>query len=169
MQITIPNLARWQSEGLKQISGFEKRIVDARKKVAFELTKSLLENIPVWSGRTARSVQATNTGAPKSIEPHPDRGDTSSEGVFRMHQEFGATSQMELGSEPRRGSAEAEAIGSLGSVDYGLNKTLYITIGSTAWGLVERGAAPTPEGARNVAVVSEIAMSQVKGMFPFLK
>ena len=58
---------------------------------------------------------------------------------------------------------------SLGSVSYDIDKPLFITISSTAAGKMNVGAAPTPESARNRAVVTEIAKAQVKAMFPYVK
>lgn len=169
MELRIPNLNSWKASNLAFIDGYEKKIVDARKEVARVLTETLVKNIPVWSGRTVRSVHASNSGAPAPLENHPDRGDTSSEGKFRYHQEFGGTSRMPMGSEPMRSSAEAVAYASLGGVSYDIDQPLYITIGSTASGKVNVAAAPSSETARNTAVVTEIAKSQVKAMFPFVK
>ncbi len=169
MELTIPNLKSWSDGITRQLDAFEVKIVDARREVARALTESLASNIPVWSGRTLRSVHATNSGSPLPVENHPDRGDTSSEGPYRFHQEFGATSKMPLGSEPMRGSAYSTALASLDSVTYDLSQPLYITISSTAAMLANVAAAPTSQTARNHAVVTELAKAQVKAMFPYLK
>jgi hypothetical protein len=169
MDLRLSNLSAWSDSVNNKIKLYEKKVVDARREVARVLTESLVANIPVWSGRTVRSVQASNSVAPAPMENHPDRGNTSDEGFFRYHQEFGGTSRLPMGSEPMRSSAEAQAYASLGSVSYDIDKPLFITISSTAASKMNVGAAPSPEAARNRAVVTEIAKAQVKAMFPFVK
>lgn len=164
MKITLGNFDNWKS----QIDGFVEakrtQIADLRKQIAQELTAAFLEDIPVWSGRTARSVHWSNSGE-KVLEPHPDRGDFADDGKFHYHQEFGLTSQMSLGAEPMRPSAEAIAYASIESTNFDIAEPVFLTISSTAWGKVEQGEAPTPDTARNVAVVSEIALSKIRSMF----
>lgn len=146
----------------------EKKIVDLRKKVAHELTNALLENIPVWSGRTVASMKWSNNGDMSAMVPHPDRGNTSPQGYYRYHPEFGHTNTMQMGDEPMRGAAEALARGTLQGVSFALDAKLTVTINSTAWGLVEQARAPggNAGSARNTAVVSELAKAQVRAKFP---
>jgi hypothetical protein len=165
MTVKLVGMSQLRGSFDKYIEDVSKKIVDLRRAVAEELTEAILANTPVWSGRSVRSLQWSNGSSPAQKEVHPDRGDTSSDGPYHYHQEFGATSQMPLGQEPRRASAEAVAYGSLHSADFGLDQTLFVTMNSTASDKIEAGIAPTPERARNQGIVSALAIAQVKAKY----
>lgn len=166
MTATLKNMAELEARFKKTVSSMEAKIVDARKKIAKELVKSLIENIPVWSGRSVRSIEVSNTGGPSnSQETHPDRGDTDFKGKpWFYHPEFGATSQMDVGQEPQRAPSEAVALASVDEADYSLDKTVYIVSNSYMWAEIDKAVAPTQEGARNDAIVSRLAVDKVRGI-----
>jgi hypothetical protein len=141
----------------------EKKIVLTRKQVAQELIEALIVNIPVWSGKTVRSVAVGNapTGG-NAREPHPDRQNYALEGEWRYHEEFGPTSRMKMGTEPMRPRSEAIARASVNETDYSLDKPVFVSSDAYLWELVERAEAGK---GRNKAVVSQIALAQVKAKF----
>lgn len=142
----------------------EKMIVDLRKAVAKELVAALLDNVPVWSGRTVRSIGVSNSPSSNSGEPHPDRNDRAKDGRWVNHKaEWGDTKAMPLGAEPNRASAEAIAMASVETANYALGADVFITSNSYNWGDVDN-ATYRPQ-ARNTAVVSDIAVAQVKARF----
>jgi hypothetical protein len=163
--LTMKGMSQLKGSFDKYIKDVTKTIVDLRKNVAEELTDAILANTPVWSGRTVRSLTWNNDGARAQMEVHPDRGDTSPDGEYHYHQEFGLTSKLPLGQEPKRASAEAVAYATLHSADFGLDNKLFVTMNSTASAKVEVGAAPTPDAARNQGVVSALAIAQVKSKY----
>lgn len=143
----------------------EKLIVDLRKRVARELVEALLDNVPVWSGRTVRSIGVSNNpGGSNAGEPHPDRNDRAKDGRWVNHKaEWGDTKAMPLGAEPNRASAEAIAMASVEAANYALGAGVFITSSSYNWGDVDN-ATYRPQ-ARNTAVVSDLAIAQVKAKF----
>lgn len=147
---------------VKQI---EKKIVDVRKDVAREFVIALLDNTPVWSGRTVRSISVGNTvSGANAGEAHPDRGDRVKDGKWLNHKDtWGDTKNMPLGPEPNRGAAEAIAMASVETTRYDLGSKVFISSNSYNWGDVDK-ATYRPD-ARNSAVVSEIALAQVKAKF----
>lgn len=155
-------LARWKQIEEKMTS----KIMDMRVQVARELTEALMKNIPVWSGRTIQSI-VWAAGPAQSIQPHPQRGGFNIEGPYHGDSRFGQTSQMPLGSEPMRGQAEAHARAQVESLYGFFGPKAWLTINSVPWSLIERGQAPGGPGqkARNVGIVSEIALSQVRAKF----
>jgi hypothetical protein len=167
--LTMTGMSQLKGSFNKYIDNATKNLVDLRKQVAGELTDAILANTPVWSGRSVRSLKWSNDGSVAQMEVHPDRGDTSKDGEYHYHQEFGLTSKLPLGQEPQRTSAEAVAYASLHGVDYGLDKALFVTMNSTASDKIEEAAAPTAQGARNQAVVSTLAIAQVKSKYGNLK
>lgn len=143
----------------------EERIVDVRKKVARELMDALMSNVPVWSGRAVRSLSAAN--APSSnapVEVHPDRGNTSKDGRWNSHPEFGDTKNQALGAESQRRSAEGTALASLGAVSYDINSKLFITSSSYMWDIIDNATYRGSE-SRNNAVVSALAIAQIRARF----
>lgn len=141
----------------------ERKVVNLRKQIAQELIEALIENIPVWSGKTVRSVAVGNTPTGGNArEPHPDRGNYSTEGPWRYHEEFGATSRMAMGSEPMRPRSEAIARASVEQTNYSLDKPVFVSSDAYLWELVDKAQAGAK---RNDAVVSQIALAQVKAKF----
>lgn len=167
--LTITGMSQLKGSFEKYIDNITKKLVDLRKQVAEELTEAILSNTPVWSGRSVRSLKWSNDGSVAQMEVHPDRGDTTTDGEYHYHQEYGLTGKMPLGQEPQRASAEAVAYASLNGADYGLDKSLFVTMNSTASAKIEDASAPTKEAARNQAVVSTLAIAQVKSKFGNLK
>ena len=167
MSLKVSGWKNLQAQYDAYVATKKKEIADLRRQVAAELTERLMENIPVWSGRTIASMNWTNNGGMKPRVANPrnsrsGRGDTA---------RFGRTSTMPLGAEPMRSEAEALARAGLDQVDYSIEKDVSLTINSTAWGLVELGRAPGDQfhKPRNKGVVSKIAIMQVKAKFGMLK
>jgi len=144
--------------GLKAVVlGKRKEIEDLRKSAAKELTLALMENIPVWSGRTISSIKWSNDGSMAPLEPHPGLG------------AFPSTNRLPLGQEPLRPQAEAKALSSLDAVSYSMKSKVYLTINSTAWDEVNTARAPDAGRARNRAVVIELARQRVRAKFRDVK
>lgn len=126
-----------------------KHDVEAERRRAAEIiVQRLMENIPVWSGRTIESIRVNNDGSYAPLQGSPSKDERA---------RFGATSKMSLGSEPMRAEAERQAWQQVKDANYDLRMPLHITIHSEAWGLVEKAEAPNKGQARNKAIVSEIA------------
>jgi len=138
-----------------------------RREIADALLTELFKNIPVWSGRTVASIQVSNSSSAPTKETHPDRRNTSKDGPYHFHPEFGFTNRMALGAEPQRARAEATARASLDGADYSIMKRVYVVGNSTAWSLIEKGDAPDhdPHTPRNSGVVSTLAVAAVKSKF----
>lgn len=130
-------------------------VVSRRYDAMSILLEAMMENIPVWTGRTIRSIRISTTGVLAPLEPHPEPSEWA---------KFGRTSQMSLGSEPMRSGAESIARAQLANAKNArFADKLYLTVNSTAWDLVENAAAPgAPLASRNRAVVSEIAKAKVR-------
>jgi hypothetical protein len=143
-----------------QIDEQKKKVEAARREAVRTLVESLIANIPVWSGRTVSSVRVANSSVSAPLKGDPPRATWS---------RFGRTSVMDLGSEPMRKAAEAEALAQVDNADYDFDKALFVTIHSEAWGLVERAVAPDARRARNAAVVSTLALAKTKSRHTFLK
>jgi len=145
------------------------QIRDIRAEIVVELVERLVENIPVWSGRTISSIWVDKMGQGLPAEPHPQRGDFSIDGKFHAEPQFGLTSRMPLGSEPMRGPAEAKARAQAmkaRSFTIWDAPKIQLTISSVPWALIEQGKAPNPnKRGRNRAVVSQIAIAAVRSKF----
>lgn len=145
------------------------KILVLRVDMARELTTSLMKNIPVWSGRTINSI-AWGSMASQNIQPHPYRGGYAIEGKWKYDDAFKATNSMGAKpptGEPMRAGAEAHALAQVESL-YGYSGRLaFLTINSVPWELIEVGRAPGGKGqkVRNTAVVSKIALQQVRAKF----
>lgn len=165
MTAKLVGMGALQSRFNKYVKQVEKQIVDVRKEVAREFVKALLDNTPVWSGRTVRSISVGNTvSGANAGEAHPDRGDRLKDGKWKNHKDdWGDTKKMPLGPEPNRGAAEAIVFASVESTRYDLGSKVFISSNSYNWGDVDK-ATYRPD-ARNSAVVSEIALAQVKAKF----
>jgi hypothetical protein len=164
MTMTLSGMEKLERSMGRTLRSVEARLVNIRKKIAADLMDSLLENIPVWSGKTIRSVQVSNSGASNSGESHPDRGNKTKDGRWDSHKaDFGDTLQMPLGSEPNRNSAEAFAIASVDGADYKLDKKVYIISSSYIWAEID-DASYRPD-ARNNPVVSALAIAKVKAKY----
>jgi hypothetical protein len=143
----------------KHIDKTKKEAERIRREATAMFLDELLQNIPVWSGRTIRSIRITNDGSKATLEGDPPRS------LWHL---FGRTRVMKMGSEPMRASSEGVAKAQITKPDYSFDKDVYITIHSVAWGLVEQGKAPDGRG-RNKAVVSAIAKQRVRSKFPQLR
>jgi hypothetical protein len=162
----ITGLDRLQSSFDKLIKRSEKRVIDYRKQIAAELIDALLANTPVWSGKTVRSIEVSNSPSGNSgREPHPDRKDYSKTGRWENHKDdFGDTLNMPLGPEPNRKGAEAIAKASVNATDYGMDAKVFITSNSYMWDIID-DASYNGSLSRNTAVVSQIAIGQIKSKF----
>lgn len=133
------------------------RLMKRRQEVIAYLLEQLMDNIPVWSGRTIRSIRIGPTEDYAELEPEPTRSDSA---------QFGKTNAMAMGDEPMRAFSEAMARAQVGNA-YSASPKVYLTIHSSAWDLVEKALAPDsdPHKPRNKAVVSEIAIAATKAKF----
>jgi hypothetical protein len=148
----------------EEIKKSEKEVVDLRKDVTADILDIAAKNIPVWSGRTLASLKVTNGSSGTAVN-HPDRGSTSSDGDYHFHPEYGRTNTMAMGSEPMRGTAEAESKASMASANFDIDQKIVITTNSTAGELVENAQAPGDKPARNQAVVSSLTVAQIKSKY----
>jgi hypothetical protein len=165
--LRIPNLNSFLGGIQKHIDSSASDVERLRQEVAEALLEELFKNIPVWSGRTVGSIRVSNTAQAPAKENHPDRGNKSKDGFYRYHPEYGFTNRMSLGSEPMRPSAEGKARATVDAADYSMKKRVYVVGNSTAWELVEKGAAPDfdPHRPRNAGIVSVIAVNATKAKF----
>lgn len=158
---------------VKQLEGeamrVEREVMDTRKKAAEVITEAIASNVPVWSGRTLASVGWTNGGQAPRAKGHPDRGGFAIEGPFKSHPEFGFTSRMALGAEPRRGDAEQTIRSTLGSISFDLKSRVILRSSAGQWDAIDQAQLPSPVGARNIAVVSEIAQATAVSRVPGVK
>lgn len=162
----VIGLQRLQSRFDQMIAKTEKRVVDLRKQVAAELIEALIENTPVWSGATVRSIQVTNSSSLGNRgEPHHDRRDYAKNGEWVDHKlDFGDTINMPLGPERNRPSAEAIARASVNAVKYGMDERVFVDSDSYKWDIID-DATYNGNLSRNKAVVSALAVAQVKAKF----
>jgi hypothetical protein len=161
----LKGLDKLQVSLLKTIDSTKKNLETQRKLVATALITEIEKNVPVWSGRTLSSLKWSNGVTASAMVPHPDRGDTSTDGFFRYHSEFGKTSGMSLGQEPMRGTSLANSIASLANVSYNIDQRLVLTMHSTAGDKVNSAEAPTSDKARNKSVVAALAVAQIRVTF----
>lgn len=148
------------------IARTEKRIADFRKQVARELMEALMDNIPVWSGKTIRSLAVTTGGSGGNAkEAHPDRGNYAKDGWWKDHiPDWGDTKNMPLGPEPQRARAENIARASVDQAKYDLNAKVSIVSNSYMWDIIN-DASYRGDQSRNTAIVSAIAIAQIKSKF----
>jgi hypothetical protein len=170
MGMILKGLSQLRSKFDKFIKRQDTRVADLRKNIAAELLDAIIENTPVWSGRTVRSLMVSNTaGSSNAAESHPDRGDRSPDGRWDSHPEFGDTKSMPIGSEPMRGAAQAIARASLQMTKFGVDDRVYITSSSYNWDDVDTGRHsyfhPVRQVAQGKVVISELAIAQVRSMF----
>lgn len=149
----------------------EQSIEDLRRQVTMELLDAIIGSVPVWSGRSVRSVAASNSpSASNAVESHPDRGDTSRDGRWNDHKrEWGDTKNMAIGSEPKRASAEAVARASAKMISYKLTDKVFVVSSAYNWDDIDTGAheftAPIRQRAQGKTIISELAVAQIKAMF----
>ena len=136
-------------------ANMEQQVMRRRQEVAAYLIERLMEDIPVWSGRTIESISINTSGALANLAPNDWPA---------PHSEYGHTSRLALGSEPMRAGAEAHARAEVSNALAPLDRSVFVTIHSTAWSLIEVAQAPNGKG-RNTAVVSEIALARTKSEF----
>lgn len=163
MTLKLLNKTGFTKKMLKYVQGKEEELAKERKAIAQAFHDALITNMPVWSGRTMRSLKWSNTGAvvPKKTHPWKSGQDTT---------DFGDTNRMPLNTEPKFPQAKGYADASLNATNFGIKEKVYVTINSTAWddGMNE-AKAPDPHRARNHAVMVEIAKATVKAIFKDVK
>ncbi len=143
------------------IKSQETYVVNRRYDAMEFLLEAMMENIPVWSGRTIRSIRISTTGELAAVEPAPSQEERKN---------FGQTSKLALGSEPMRASSEAVARAQLSRARAAkFQDKLFLTVNSEAWDNVERAGPTTGGPGRNRAVVTEIAKAKVRSRFPGVK
>jgi len=130
------------------IAKTKQAVEDERRRAVEVIVARLMENIPVWSGRTIESIRVNNDGSTAALQGTPSQVERA---------KFGLTSKMALGSEPMRAEAQRQAWSQVANANYDLSLPIHITIHSEAWGLIEQAEAPNKGQARNRAIVSEIA------------
>jgi len=170
MTMTIKGVDQLNQKFDNMIVRFANEIRDVRAAIVVELVERLIENIPVWSGRTIASLWVDKPGFDGSVaQEHPQRGGFNVEGPFHFSKEFGATSKQPLGGENMRAGAEtiarAQASKAKGFTIWEA-PAIQVTISSVPWALIEHGKAPSPnQRNRNTAVVSALAIAMVKAKF----
>lgn len=130
-----------------------KAVLQRRYEMTRLMVTSIIDNVPVWSGQTIRSLRVSNTTefAPLSprfigpVDPHSQNGWQHE--AQRPHGVELAMAQIERAR------------------DIPMSQTVYITMHSIAWSRVEEAAAPSTELARNKAVVTELAKEAVRARF----
>lgn len=165
MSLKLTGMSSLERSLNTRVKHLEKRVVDVRKAIAMDLVDALLSNIPVWSGKTVRSVAVSNSDSGSNArEPHPDRRDFAKTGPWESHKkDFGDTRRMSLGEEPKRSSSEAIAKASVAVADYGMDNKVFVVSNSYIWGEID-SASYRPD-ARNRAVVSDIALAMIKSKY----
>lgn len=158
MTMTMTGMSTLEAAFDAMVLKAEDKIVDTRKRVALELVEALITRIPVWSGRAVRSIAVTSGSAGNSTEPHPDRGGTAKDGKWASHPEWAG--------EAMRQGAESVARASAQSADYGLDSTVVVTSSSYLWQEIDTRQHSYSNPVRQTPVISEIAIAQVKAMFP---
>jgi hypothetical protein len=169
MPMRVKGLDQLQKQIEAEAKRVEDEVVQTRRKAAEVVTEAIASNVPVWSGRTLESVGWTNSGQGPRARGHPDRGGFATEGPFKSHPEFGFTSRMALGAEPRRGAAEQTIRGSLASVNFDMKSRVVLRSNAGQWDEIDQAQLPSPVGARNIAVVSEIAQATAVSRVPGVK
>lgn len=164
--VTIKGQDKMREAFQRMIDRTKSQLYDLRAQIAMELTLALVKNIPVWSGRTISSL----TWAPQQVQnaqPHPQRGGYAINGMWHADPTYGKTQMLPLGAEKMRGSAEAQATSEAESLYGYFGDVAVMTINSVPWGLIEHAQAPGGSGQRprNTAVVSQLALQQVKSKF----
>jgi len=165
MSLTITGMDSLQRSLDSRLKRLEQKVVEVRKLIAMDLVDALLSNIPVWSGKTVRSVSVSNSDSGSNTrEPHPDRRDFAKDGPWESHKkDFGDTRHMSLGEEPKRSSSEAIAKASAAIADYGIANKVFVVSNSYIWGEIDT-ASYRPD-ARNRAVVSDIALAMIRSKY----
>jgi hypothetical protein len=166
MTVKVIGLGALETKFYSLVNRAEKRIVDLRKSVAKDLLEALMDNVPVWSGKTIRSLAVGNDASGGNArEPHPDRRDYSKDGEWENHiPDWGDTKNMPLGREPNRSTAEAVARASVEQTNYSLDVPVFVSSDSYMWDIIEN-ASYRGQASRNTAVVSQIAIAQIKSKY----
>lgn len=153
MTLSLGNLTGFLAGLNAHIEKSRQDVEKERRAAVRTFVTSVMKNIPVWSGRTIRSLRVSNSGNLAALEPQPD---------YSTWDSFGQTSKMAMGNEPMRRSAEAIALGELDNPNYDINVPVFITIHSEAWGNVEVAGETWGGPGRNKAIVSEITKQEVR-------
>lgn len=156
----ITNIDRLSTAVEERIKKVDKRAGVLIKKAVSDFVEAMLLNTPVWSGRTVESVRVSNTAVFAALQGVPSAQEQAT---------FGPTNSQPLGVEAMRPRAEAAARGQVDGGVYGLQHSVFITMYSEAWQLVEDAKAPNHERARNKAVVSERALTIMRSSNPILR
>lgn len=135
----------------------EKDVSKIRANVARDLLGTIGDLLEVWSGRGIRSVQMSNTPGGKLREPHPSRRDYTKDGWWKTHQNFG---------EAQRGPAKAFGARSLASTNFAMTESVYVTSNAVIWDELNTGNHPYTHPVVRHPVVSEIALAQIRRLYP---
>jgi len=159
MTMKLVGMGKLKTSFDKYLKNTEKRIIDIRRRVAQELIEAIIGSVPVWSGRSVRSVEVSNdgSGSGNASEVHPDRRDRARDGPWMSHPEWD--------NESQRPKAEAIAKGTLRSTKFELGERVFITSNAYNWGDIDSGFPEFSNSKRVKPIISEIAIAQVKSMF----
>lgn len=146
----------------REIDSLEQKAVAELKDASRQLLDELFSRTPVWSGRTVRNYVFAVGGSPGGGEVEPIGGPGYQAGKgWRAQREGdpGPTSQMSLGSEPRRPENEAAARADMEGALSALQNLQDITVGNNSrnFDAVDAGEAPVPGRARNPGGVMILA------------
>lgn len=156
MTVTLRGMSSLRKSYDRYIEQRRKQIKDIRREVTIELVEALIQRIPVWSGRTVRSIQVS-AGVGNSAEVHPDRRDTSKDGRWESHPEWSG--------EAMRDSSESIARASAHSADYSLDAAVIVTSSSYMWAEIDTRSHPYSNPTRHNVVISELALAQIKSKY----
>lgn len=140
-----------------EVAKLEKDAVERVKQITRALVEELFKNTPVWSGETVRNY---SVGAGR----RPTGGARGAIGSGPP----GPTSQMALGTEPRRGANESAARAEVATaLTFNKLVSTYVTnrVAADKWDLVDNGSAPTRERARYPGGVSMRAEQTIRGKY----
>lgn len=159
--ISFTGIDKLKANAKKTVAAKRRQMQLIRKDVVMTLVLEMMRNIPVFTGRTIESIRVNSTGSEARRIPAPAPTEWA---------QYGATNRMPMGSEPRRGPAEARALNEVNSAPYLSKRDIHVTINSTAWPLVENALAPGDgKPARNQAVVSQLAIAATIAKHPYAR
>lgn len=154
----IKGIQALRTEVDNAIRDLEKEAATEVQRAAETVLNELLKRTPVWSGETVANYVVSTSPSPGASR-RPSGGPP------------GPTNTMSLGSEPNRKTNEAIARQGLNSLGGGKLRAVYITnaVSGKKWDLIDNGAAPSKDRARNPGGVSKIALQSARRLLENFK
>lgn len=147
----------WNRKTRKAKRDFDEAVTKLLKDMCYTIHDIVHTNTPVWEGRALANFQWTQ-GAPFTGEIDPiDTGPT------------GRTSQMALGSEPRRDANSYLSDQSLALIDFNRHDVpIFLSNNVSYFAELEYGRAPTPDTSRTPPVgILRAATAAVRQKFSY--